>query len=102
MSILSFKVFLHFFKYFIDDIKVIIYNDVKGGYRVNTAKKVKMAIAYAEISEAALARRTGTSPQSFNQKMKTDKWSDKDLKNIAAALGAEIALEFRFSDGTVI
>ena len=69
---------------------------------MNISKKIKMALAYLGISEAELARRVGKSPQSFSQRMKTGKWSDDDLRDISAALGCEIVVEFRFPDGTKI
>ena len=64
--------------------------------------KIKMAEAYAHISEADLARRLGKTPQAFGQRMKTGKFSSQDLEDIAAALGAEIRVTFRFPDGTEI
>lgn len=64
--------------------------------------KIKLAETYAKISEAELARRLGTTSQAFGQRMRTGKWSDDDLNRIAAALGCEIVVEFRFPDGTVI
>lgn len=69
---------------------------------MNTSKKIKMALAYLGISEAELARRIGKSPQAFSQRMKTGKWSEDDLKDIADALGCEIFVELRFPDGTII
>ena len=69
---------------------------------MNISKKIKMALAFLEISEAELARRINTSPQAFSQRMKTGKWSDKDLKDISTALGCEIVVEFRFPNGTTI
>lgn len=69
---------------------------------MNTSKKIKMALAYLGMSEAELARRVGTSPQAFSQRMKTGRWKSEDLKKIAEALGCEIVTEFRFPDGTVI
>lgn len=64
--------------------------------------KIKMAEAYAKISEAELARRIGTTSQAFGQRMKTGKFSSEDLANIGKALGAEIVVEIRFPDGTTI
>ena len=37
--------------------------------------KIKMAEAYAKMSESDLARRLGKTPQSFGQRMKTGKFS---------------------------
>lgn len=64
--------------------------------------KIKLAEAYAKISEAELARRMGTSSQAFGQRMKTGKWSDDDFTKLSVALGCDIVVEFRFPDGTVI
>lgn len=64
--------------------------------------KIKLAETYARISEADLARRLGKTPQAFGQRMKTGKFSSEDLERIAAALGAEIHVVFRFPDGTEI
>lgn len=64
--------------------------------------KIKMAEVYSKISESELAKRIGTSPQAFNQRMKTGKFSSAELEKIAAALGAEFVCSFRFKDGTEI
>ena len=39
--------------------------------------KIKLATAYANISEAELARRIGTSSQALGQRMKTGKFSSE-------------------------
>lgn len=64
--------------------------------------KIKMAEAYAKMSESDLARRLGKTPQSFGQRMKTGKFSSSDLEDIAAALGATVKVAFVFPDGTEI
>lgn len=64
--------------------------------------KIKMAEVAAKISEAELAKKLGTTPQAFGQRMKTGKFSTADLERIADALGAEFIYSFRFSDGTVV
>ncbi|MBE6932461.1 MAG: XRE family transcriptional regulator [Ruminococcaceae bacterium] len=64
--------------------------------------KIRMAEAYAKISEADLARRLNTTPQAFGQRMKTGKFSSADLEKIAEALGAEIKVTITFPDGTQI
>ena len=51
-------------------------------------QKIKMALAYKNMSEAELAREIGTSPSAFNQRMKTGKFSSADMEKIAEALGA--------------
>ena len=65
-------------------------------------QKIKMALAYKSMSESELARAIGTSPQAFNQRMKTDKFSTEDMEKIAAALGAKYFFGFEFEDGTKI
>lgn len=46
------------------------------------------------LSEAELARRMGASPQNFHNKMKRDNFTETDLREIAAALGLELRIEF--------
>lgn len=65
-------------------------------------QKIKMALAYKGMSEAALAKAIGTSPSAFNQRMKTGKFSSEDLDRIAEALGAKFICYFEFPDGTEI
>ncbi len=66
---------------------------------MNIPKKIKLATAYAGISEAELARRLGSSSQAFGQRMKTGKFSSAELDKIAEALGAEFVCAFKFPNG---
>ena len=61
-----------------------------------------MALAYKGISESELARRIVTTPQTFNQRMKTGKFSSEDLERITNALGSSFFLGFNFGDGIII
>lgn len=65
-------------------------------------QKIKMALAYKGMSESELARAIGTSPQAFNQRMKTGKFSSEDLEKIAEAMGAKYFFGFKFEDGTQV
>ncbi len=65
-------------------------------------QKIKMALGYKGMSESELARAIGTSPQAFNQRMKTGKFSSEDMEKIAEALGASYYFGFEFKDGTKI
>ena len=65
-------------------------------------QKIKMALGYKGMSESELARAIGTSPQAFNQRMKTGKFSSEDMEKIAEALGAKYFFGFEFEDGTKI
>ena len=65
-------------------------------------QKIKMALAYKNMSEAELARSIETTPSAFNQRMKTGKFSSDDLEKIADALGAKFSFCFEFEDGTKV
>ena len=69
---------------------------------MDIVKKIKLAETCANISEAELARRLGTTSQAFGQRLKTGKFKSKELEDIATALGCEVVVEFRFPDGTII
>lgn len=69
---------------------------------MTNSKKIKMALAYKGMSEAELARMLGTSPQAFNQRMKTDKFTSEELKKIATALGASYTFYFDFGNNNKI
>ena len=61
-----------------------------------------MALAYLGKSEAWLAKEIGSTPQAFNQRMKTDKFSSSELEQMAKAMSATYVSVFEFSDGTKI
>ena len=62
---------------------------------MTNAQKIRMVLAYKKMKESELARLLGTTPQAFNQRMKTDKFSTEDLNRIAEALG--VSLEYLIS-----
>lgn len=65
-------------------------------------QKLKMALSYAGISQAELARRLETTPQNLNLKVKRNTLTKEDMERIAEALGGSWRAEFVFKDGTVI
>ena len=69
---------------------------------MTNTQKIKMALAYLGKSEAWLAKEIGSTPQAFNQRMKTDKFSSSELERMAKAMGAIYMSIFEFSDGTKI
>ncbi len=69
---------------------------------MSNSQKIKMALAYKGMSEAELAKALGKTPQAFNQRMKTDKFSTEDLNQIARIMGATYISVFSFPDGTRI
>ena len=64
--------------------------------------KIRMSEAVAKMSEAELARKIGTTPQAFNQRVKTGKFKYEELEQMAQAMGAELVVNFRFPDGTEV
>lgn len=69
---------------------------------MTTEQKIKMALSYAGISQAELARRIGTTPSNLNQKVKRNTITKEEMEEIAVALGGKWKAEFVFDDGTVI
>ena len=68
-----------------------------------TARQViEMAVAYAGITNAELARRLGWSPQLLNKRLNTGKFSVEEWEQIGAALGAKAHVGFVFPDGREI
>ncbi|MBO5219157.1 MAG: helix-turn-helix transcriptional regulator [Clostridia bacterium] len=66
---------------------------------MSIAEKVRiLLIKRGNISEAELARRLGTSPQNFNVKMRRDNFSQRDLEEIAEALGCTVSVVFTIND----
>jgi hypothetical protein len=53
-----------------------------------------LLVKKGNITEAELARRLNTSPGNFNQKMKRDNFSEQDLRDIAAAMGCGVEINF--------
>lgn len=66
------------------------------------AQKIRMLLGYKNTSEAELARQLNTSPSAFNQRMKTDKFTVEELREIASTLGAKYNFYFELPDGTKI
>lgn len=68
-----------------------------------TARQIiEMAVKYAGITNAELARRLEWSPQLLNKRLNTGKFTVEEWDIIANALGAELRLGFKFQDGRVV
>ena len=65
-------------------------------------QKIKMAIAYKNLSQAELARKIGKSPANLNTKIKRETLTNEELEKIAEVLGATYTFGFEFPDGTKI
>jgi len=59
------------------------------------AEKIRILLVKSDnIKEAELARRLGTSPANFYQKMKRDNFSEQELRDIAAVMGCTLDINF--------
>lgn len=63
---------------------------------MNMNENIRIACVKRNISIAELARRSGQTPQNFNQKMKINNFKVEELEKIATALDCD--LEIRFVD----
>lgn len=69
---------------------------------IDLSKKIRTGAAHAGITEADIALRLETSSQNFSKRKKTGKFTPDELERIAAAMGAELRLEFVFPDGFTV
>lgn len=71
-------------------------------FKITIQQKIEIACSICGITQAELAKRIGSSPQAFGQRLKTGKFSDDDFNNIAKALGCTYKSGFYFSDGNKV
>lgn len=69
---------------------------------LTASEKIKIIIKRKNMTMGDLADSLGISRQNLSNKMSRDNFSEKDLREIAAALGAEVTVKFKFPDGTEI
>lgn len=68
-----------------------------------TARQIiEMALAYARITNAELARRLEWSPQLLNKRLNTGKFTVEEWQQIGEAIGANAQVVFTFPDGKEI
>lgn len=66
-------------------------------------QKIDMACAHAGISKAELSRRLKyKTPQAFQKRYDTGKFTQEELQEIAQATGGEYISLFEYPDGTQI
>lgn len=68
--------------------------------KITIQEQIKTAAIHGNITLAEVAKKVGMSPQSFSNRMKTGKFTKKELNEIGKALGAEYISYFKFSDGS--
>lgn len=66
---------------------------------MSTSKQIKLLCVELGISVAELARLSGTSPQAFSQKMKRERFTPAELKEIAQAAGCSFETAFILPNG---
>ena len=69
---------------------------------VTISEQIKILCIRKKISIAELARRLGTSPQSFNSKLKRESFTINDLERIAEVTGSAFERKFILADGEKI
>lgn len=61
------------------------------------AKTIKMILAYKGMNISNLADKLGTSRPNLSQKFKRDNFSEKEMQEIADALGCDLQILFKDS-----
>lgn len=69
---------------------------------LTVAEKVRTIMKRKSMTMGDLADATGQTRQNLSNKMSRDNFTEKEIHAIAAALGCEASIEFRFPDGSVI
>ncbi len=57
-----------------------------------------LLVKRGNLSEAALARKMGISPQNLSNKLKRDNFTEKDITQIADALDCTYSITFTMND----
>lgn len=58
------------------------------------SKEIKKILIDEELTQSELAEKLGTSQQNINAKLKRDNFSNKEMQEIANALGYDLKIEF--------
>lgn len=64
-----------------------------------TSEQIKILCVKLGISVSELARRCGSSPQAFSQKMKREGFTPADLKDVAGSVGCGFETSFILPNG---
>lgn len=66
------------------------------------SEQIKILCIKLNISVSELARRYGSSPQAFNQKMKREGFTPAELKKVAEATGCKYVSSFVLPNGDTV
>lgn len=67
-----------------------------------TSEQLKILCVKLNISVSELARRCGSSPQAFSQKMKREGFTPAELKAVAGAVGCKYESSFILPNGEYV
>lgn len=65
-------------------------------------EKIKILLVKKKMTVTDLAKKLGVTPQNLSNKFKRDNFSEKELKEIADALGVKFEAYFILEDGEKI
>ena len=66
---------------------------------INISEAVRMLLVKrGNMSEAALARKLGQTPQNFNRKLKREHFTIPDIEAVCEALDLKLNVSFTFND----
>lgn len=66
------------------------------------SEKIEIALIKEKMSKTDLAERMGSSVQNLYDKMKRDNFNQKQMEEVAEALGAELIIKLKLKDGTEV
>ena len=72
------------------------------GMLMSVAEKIRTIIRRQKITLGDLAERTGQTRQNLSNKMSRGNFTEKDIAEMAIALGCKVQITFIFPDGTEI
>ena len=64
-------------------------------------QKIRMLLAYKNISQAELARKLGTSPTNLNNKIRNNRLLCAELERIADILEVKLKIQFEIGDDII-
>lgn len=69
---------------------------------ISVAEKVRLIMKRSKMTMGDLADATGQTRQNLSNKMSRGNFTEKDIKEIAAALGCKVEITFTLPDGEQI
>lgn len=69
---------------------------------ISVAEKVRLIMKRSKMTMGDLAEATGQTRQNLSNKMSRGNFTEKDIREIAAALGCKVEITFTLPDGEQI